>query len=271
LTSLALAALVASCADRTALRAYAGGARPESVVRAPSEPARRPLTLPAWAFARYELSRGDTREALDLRQDGFYSWIVTNGAGVRTREEFGFARLEAGWLVLESELDPGAVGRKPQVTRGAVVAYGVQRCFLRERQVPEFCNVVNGGKRLPSGCMLAPDLDEPNPAPVQATLPPYYSVRVLAKPVVAKVRETRPSFDARPVTNRVEFILDAGAAEGLRSGMQVHVVDVPQGQIAWPGRLIEVHDHWARGRMRSTDYVPTTGTRLTTVDPRVKR
>ncbi|MCC6409924.1 MAG: hypothetical protein IT453_22410 [Planctomycetes bacterium] len=274
LASVLLGLVAVACANRGAVyTAYVDEPGPAAPVRVPRAEPREPLALPTWAFARYEVTREGVREALELRDDGSYSWTTLDANGSCTRDEDGYARIDAGWLLLEPERgSKSAASSVLQAgTRGCVVAYGKQRCFLTEQQLTGFCNLVNAGRRVPAGCMLATELAEPNPEPLQATMPRYYAERVLRAPVVGRVKEILASTEVRPINNAVEFIVDVGAKQGLRNGMQLYVVGVPTSTVVWPGRLIEVHESWSRGRMRSTDYVPEVGDKLSTADPRAKK
>ncbi|MCK6446687.1 MAG: hypothetical protein L6Q99_09880 [Planctomycetes bacterium] len=276
---LACLAFVAACGGprtiHTALEGAAPTAQTTRVVRAP-------LGLPEWAFARYERVQAGTapahaanaieasfaeREVFELRRDGSYTWTAIDAHGTPTRDELGWARFEGGWLILDPEHDSimRTVGAS---SRAAVVAYGTQRCFLPEVQLAAFCNLVNAGRRLPKTAMLAPELAEPVDAPVQATLPLQFAARIVPEPVEMKVIETVTERHGVPLNNGIEFVVDAGWARGLRPGMQVHLLNVPASEKSWPGRLIEVHQKWARGRMRSTDFLPKVGAKLSTREPK---
>ncbi|MBI5433274.1 MAG: hypothetical protein HZA52_10635 [Planctomycetes bacterium] len=274
LASCLFGLLAIACANRGSVyTSYVDEPGPAAPVRVPRAEPREPPALPKWAFTRYEVTREGMREALELRDDGSYSWTTLDANGSCTRDESGHARIDSGWLLLEPErgAKPAANSTRQAGTRGCVVAYGKQRCFLTEQQLTGFCNLVNAGRRAPAGCMLAAELAEPNPEPLQATMPRYYAERVLRAPVVGRVKEILVSTETRPINNAVEFIVDIGAKQGLRNGMQLYVVGAPAGTRVWPGRLIEVHESWSRGRMRSTDYVPEVDGKLSTADPRAKK
>lgn len=292
LSRLPRAALLFALAASSACVVACGGPRTvhtalESAAPTPKSAhvVRATLRLPDWAFARYERVQPGTvpahaanaieasfaeREVFELRRDGSYSWTSVDAGGAATRDETGWARFEGGWLILEPEAErvTGVTGAS---SRAALVAYGKQRCFLPEVQLAAFCNLVNSGRRLPRTAMLAPDLAEPVKAPVQATLPPQFAARIVPEPVEMKVIETLTERHGVPFNNGIEFVVDAGWARGLRPGMQVHLLNVPSSEKSWPGRLIEVHQKWARGRMRSTDFLPTAGAKMSTREPAAKK
>lgn len=253
-------------------RVVAGRRTFEAAPGDPAVPRREPAVaavLPAWAFTEYRQYWTDTSESIELFADGTYSWkSYGHSAGRRPYEERGSVRLVGGWLELTR--DEGHAGeRRASVPRGCVARWRERRCFLRERDVVRFANDVNRGLPLGPRFLLAKDSSQSVESELEATLPPEYADYVLAEPVIATVLTAVDRRALGERGDRVEFTLDRGAADGLRVGHELWTLDLPSAdEIPWSGRLVEVGEHTARGRMRFTPFVPAVGSRLSTRHPR---
>ncbi|MCE9596277.1 MAG: hypothetical protein K8S98_18960 [Planctomycetes bacterium] len=239
----------------------------------PTAIARPPVqVLPDWFAGEYEQKSTDTGQALELENDGSYRWSYSGFIGrASSREERGRVRLVDGWLVFEPTGDTEPAAHEPLSKRGCVVAQDSWRCFLLEREIVSFCNGVNAGHRPSPGFMLATEASSATEPELAAQLPPEFAGYVLSGSVVATVREVEDLRAAGESGDRVEFTIDAGSTEGLRAGMELWPLDLPSwDKTPWPGRLVEVTEHSAKGRMRWTNSVPAVGTRMSTRDPRAK-
>lgn len=227
--------------------------------------------LPQWAFAKYVDVITDTVEVVELVADGTYRWKYELGVIVRgahpTREERGRWHVADGWIEFEPESDLNAQRRLS--SRGVVACWRGKRTFLTKSAIVDFANVVNRGMALSPRFFLAetpagvvyPDAD--------FTLPPEYADYVLAEPVIATVLSVIDRLALGERGDRVEFTLDRGAADGLRIGHELWTLDLPStDEIPWSGRLVEVGEHTARGRMRITNFLPAVGSRMSTRHPR---
>jgi hypothetical protein len=266
---LVMSALSSACAREATEREHAGvlaTSVPTSTTPSPVQ------VLPDWFAGRYEQTLTDTGRALELGVDGSYRWIYSGFIGrAFSREESGRVRLVDGWLVFEPDGGVDTATHEPLSERGCVVAKDAWRCFLLERDIVSFCNNVNAGRRPSPRFMLATEASSSTTPELAAQLPPEFAGYVLSEPVVAKLRSVDDLRAAGEGGDRVEFTIDAGAADGLRVGMQLWPLDLPSwDKTPWPGRLIEVGDHSSRGRMRYTNSVPGVGTRMSTRDPRAK-
>ncbi|MCC6409925.1 MAG: hypothetical protein IT453_22415 [Planctomycetes bacterium] len=222
----------------------------------------------------------DTVDSVELAADGTYRWaysgggVLSGGALLIDVEERGRWRVARGWIEFECEqvLDHGLASDRRLSSCGIVACWRGRRCFLPERDIVAFANVLNSGFDLSPRFLLAETPEGATYPQSEFTLPPEYAGYVLAEPVIATVLT---SVDRRALGesgDRVEFTLDRGAADGLRVGHELWTLDLPSAdEIPWSGRLVEVGEHRSRGRMRFTPFVPTVGTRMSTRDPRAER
>lgn len=273
-----IAMLLAGCAapvvpPRDArFEAAAAGEAEARLERIRAEVARRGAH--PWAGEYFAGDGTGVNTTLALAPDAGFVFEWHGCLGVYDRN-FGTVEVVDGRLVLDFSFENVQEGFRGLAPELLPVAWGPRRYLVPADDVIGFCNEVNGGaepRQGVHGTFLLRRGDEALAVAGEPALPPDVRDALLERPVEARVIEVGPS-ESRPGRSDFDFRitrvrLDAGSLQGLRSGMELFVVE-PRGLVERV-RLAHVEEGRSEGTFTQSSGdrpAPRVGWRLSTRAP----
>jgi hypothetical protein len=178
-----------------------------------------------------------------------------------------------GRIKLLTKLPPDHRASWKSVIEMFPVRWGERHYLLSDDEVIDFCNAVNAGQepdRLYGGFFLLRRDDEKKQVSGVPGIPEHYREYLLASPVQAEISFLHSSRievdkDYNDWKERITRVtLNAGYAEGLRVGMELHAFEPRNFESA---KILQVSEHSAEAEMRqfgADGEIPQTGWKMST-------